>query len=317
MAILVMTKNKKNDRDWSKIDAAHARRGELLTVVFDPSGAAFGPPPKSGCRGAPRHYSDELIEALITVKLMTRLSLRAIEGFARGLARIAGGVSWQIPDYSTLSRRERTLTVDLAAAPREKRRVLVVDSTGLKVFGEGEWKVRVHGTGGNRRTWRKVHLLVDRETGHIIEVKTTAANVHDCTVLPALLPVDLKGDYVLGDGAYHTQPLHRLVHARGGCYRTPPPRDARVWKPYHWKSAEHAFRWRNAELTRLQRLGRSQWKIATGLSQRSFVESTNRRFKTITGDKLSARTLDRQRVEVRLRCKALNVTALSTWSAPV
>ncbi len=311
-----MKPNKKTRRDWAALDAAHARRGELLTVVFDPSAEAFAPPARTGRRGAPRRYGDELIEALLTVKLMTRLSLRALEGFARGLARIAGGASWPIPDYSTLSRRERTLKVSLAAAPREHRRVLVVDSTGLKVFGEGEWKVRIHGTGGNRRTWRKIHLLVDRETGHITQVKTTQNNVNDCTVLPALLPEGLDGDYVLGDGAYHTQSLHRLVHRLGGHLRSPPPRGARVWKPHHWMTAERAFRWRNAELSRLQRLGRRRWKIATGLSQRSFVESTNRRLKTITGDRLAARTFERQQVEVRLRCKALNATALSTWRVP-
>ena len=219
-------------------------------------------------------------------------------------------------DCTTLCRREGRLSIDLhskvTAGPRH---VLIVDSTGLKVMGEGEWKVRIHGTGGGRRTWRKVHLLVDRETGHILAAETTDKNVADCAVLPALLPENLEGDYVLGDGAYHTQPLHRLVHARDGCYRTPPPRGARVWKPYHWKTAERAFRWRNAELTRLQRMGRTRWKMATGLSQRSFVESTMRRLKAITGEHLSARSLDRQKVEVRLRCRLLNELAVSTWTA--
>jgi hypothetical protein len=266
--------------------------------------------------GRPRLYADAQIEAMLLAKVALRLSLRAVEGLAYGLAKLAH-VSWPVPDYTTLCRREGKLAIDLRSRVQAgKRHVPIVDSTGLKVMGEGEWKVRIHDTGGGRRTWRKIHLLVDRETGHILAEKTTDKNTADCTVLPALLPEDLAGDHVLGDGAYHTQPLHRLVYARGGNYRTPPPRGARVWKPYHWKSAERAFRWRNAELTRLARLGRTQWKIATGLSQRSFVESTMRRLKALTGAHLSARSIERQNVEVRLRCQPLNRLAVSTWTVP-
>lgn len=303
-------------RDWRALDAAHRRRGEIITVFFSPDGEAFAPPPRTGKGGHPRLYSDTHIEALLTVKMLLRLSLRAVEGFACGMARIAQA-HWPVPDYSTLSRRERKLQVDLGAALRPgKRHVLLVDSTGLKVFGEGEWKVRVHGTGGQRRTWRKIHLLVDRETGHVVAVETTPKDVGDCEVLPGLLPAQLDGDFVLGDGAYHTQKLHRIVHARGGTLLSPPAKNARRWKPHHHLKEEPAFAFRNAQLTPLQRLGRTQWKMRSGYSRRSFVESTNHRLKALTGDRLSARTAERQRVEVRLRCKALNTLATSTWRAP-
>ncbi len=306
----------KKKRDWKALDAAHRRRGELITVILCPDGAPFAPPAYAQRTGRPRLYADPQIEAMLLTKVALRLSLRAVEGLTRGLAKLAG-VTWPVPDYSTLCRRERRLSVELnARVAAGKRHVLIADSTGLKVCGEGEWKVRIHGTGGGRRTWRKVHLLVDRETGHITEVKTTQNNVNDCTVLPALLLEDLAGDYVLGDGAYHSQPLHRLVHARGGCFRTPPPRNARRWRPYNRVREEPAFRWRNSELTRLQRLGRRRWKIATGLSQRSFVESTMRRLKALTGAQLAARSFDRQQVEVRLCCRLLNELAVSSWTAP-
>jgi hypothetical protein len=105
------------------------------------------------------------------------------------------------------------------------------------------------------------------------------------------------------------------VHARGGRLLSPPPTNARRWRPHHHTREEPAFTFRNEQLTKLQRLGRSEWKMASGYS-RSFVESTNHRLKSLTGDKLAARTADRQQVEVRLRVKALNALATSTWSAP-
>lgn len=174
-------------RNWRELTAKHRRRGELLTVWLDPDGGVFEPPPKVKRNGRPRLYSDALIEAAFTVKALTRLSLRALEGFLAGLARLAGG-QWRVPDYSTLSLRERTLEVDLGAKlVAGKRHVLMVGSTGLKVFGEGEWRVRLHGA-ERRRTWRKVHLLVDRETGRIRVTELTDRDTHDCEVLPAMLP---------------------------------------------------------------------------------------------------------------------------------
>lgn len=242
--------------------------------------------------------------------MLLRLPLRAVEGFARGMARIAQA-EWPIPNYSTLCRRQEKLDVDLPALQADDRRhILMVDSTGLKVFGEGEWKVRQHGW-DKRRTWRKVHLLVDRESGHVIADEMTDKDTADCLVLPALLPDKLDNMAVLGDGAYHTQGLHREVHRRGGRLLAPPPVNAQVWRK-RGRREEAAFAWRNAQLTPLQRLGRTEWKRRSGCSKRSYVESMMRRLKALTGDRLAARSFERQQVEVRLRCKALNATATST-----
>ena len=299
----------KRVRDWRALDAAHRRRGESVTIWLSEDKGVCAAPKYNQRTGAPRRYSDAFIEALLTAKLVLRLSLRAVEGFAAGLAKQANA-SWVIPDYTTLCRRERTLEVDLGSVyDPSKRHVLVVDSTGLKVFGEGEWKVRVHGV-GKRRTWRKIHLLVDRESGQILSVTTTENNVGDSTQVEALLPPVLGKDFLLADGAYHTKDLHRLLYARGATLLSPPPKNARRWRPYNHTTAEPALQFRNAQLTPIKRLGRTAWKIKTGCSQRSFVESTNHRLKSITGDRLSARTMDRQKVEVRLRCSVLNRLAI-------
>ena len=300
-------------RDWPALDAAHARRGALITIVLSPDGGAYAPPPRDGRACRPRVYSDELVEALFLAKAVTGLSLRALEGFARGLRELVGG-EWKVPDYSTLSLRQRTLKVDIDARLKAGRHLFMVDSTGLKVFGEGEWKVRTHGTDGKRRTWRKIHLLVDRETGHVAAVEMTDNNVNDCLVLPALLPARLDGDALLGDGAYHTKKAHRAVHDKGGLLLTPPKVGARRWGRTATSNDEAAFVFRNQQVRAIGMLGRPEWKLRSGYSRRSFVESTMRRLKAITGDRLAARTRDRQLVEVRVRCKALNALATSTVS---
>lgn len=301
----------KRKRDWAALDASHRRRGELITVFYSSDSDVFAPSvQRTGRRGAPRTYSDSHIEALLTAKLVMRLSLRATQGFAQGMAKLVKA-QWAVPNYTTLSRREAGLDVELGAVLLPgKKHVFVADSTGLKVSGEGEWKVRKHGTDGKRRTWKKVHILVDRDSGQIVAVETTDGDAGDAPELLKLLPAQLQGDAVLGDGAYHSKNLYREVHARGGVLHTPPPVNARRWKPHNWAVDEPAFRFRNSQLTPLQRLGRTAWKIQSGLSQRSFVECTNNRFKSITGAYLAARTGDRQMVEVRLRCKVLNILAV-------
>lgn len=303
----------KKERDWRALADAHVRRGEMLTVWVCDDGGAYAPPPKSGQRGRPFTYSDALTEALYTIKVMLRLPLRAVEGFAKGLAQLAGA-SWSVPDYSTLSRRLAKLEVELSVPSLGGRRLLMVDSTGLKVFGEGEWKVRQHGTEGKRRTWRKVHLLVDRETGSIVAVETTERDVGDSLVLPALLPDKLNNNsYAMGDGAYHTKKLHREVHNRGGVLHSPPKRGARRWGKTATQNDEAAFVFRNQQVRAIGMLGRPEWKKKSGLTGRSFVESMMHRFKSLTGDRLASRTLERQKVEVRLRCRALNALSVSTW----
>jgi len=197
---------------------------------------------------------------------------------------------------------------------RSKRRILMVDSPGLKVFGEGEWKVRQHGTDGKRRTWKKIHLLVDREIGHVVAVELTDNNVNDCLVLPALLPTEMEGDFVLGDGAYHTKKLHRTVHQKGGVLLSPPIVGARRWGRTPTHNDEAAFVFRNTQVRAINELGRRTWKERSGMSRRSYVESMMHRLKSLTGGHLSARTPERQKVEVSLRCKALNATATSTVS---
>jgi IS5 family transposase len=243
------------------------------------------------------------------VKLLMRVTLRAAEGYVREKFELAG-LSLPVPDHTTLSRRARTLEIEIGAKLDPNRRyVLVADSTGLKVHGEGEWKTKVHGT-NIHRTWRKVHLVVDRESGQICEVETTPNGAGDAKTVLGMLPEDLKGSVLIADGAYHSKELHRETFKRGIILLSSPPKNAKRWGRQTRVRDEAAFRFRNKQLTAKRRRGRRAWAIESGYSQRSFVETTNHRLKAITGDKLSARTDAGARVEVRIRCKVLNQLAV-------
>jgi hypothetical protein len=134
-----------------------------------------------------------------------------------------------IPDYPTVCRRQAGLTVEMPAIARARH--VVVDSTGLKVYGAGEWHRRKHGA-GRRRTWRKLHLGVDETTKETVAEGLTASNTHDSTVLPALLD-DIEGviRQVSGDAGYDTRVSYEAILDRGAVPTIIPRRNARRGKP--------------------------------------------------------------------------------------
>jgi hypothetical protein len=140
-----------------------------------------GPPQ----RGAQYVYAEAAISCVLTLRAVYQLALRATEGLARSVFALLE-VALPVPSYSTLSRRAADLSVALGALPRSTPLHLVIDASGFKVYGEGEWKVRQHG-GSKRRTWRKVHLGVDEATGEIVAAVASEAGVSDDKVLPDLL----------------------------------------------------------------------------------------------------------------------------------
>ena len=188
--------------NWSAYDAALCERGSL-TVWFDPSTPWHAGP--SGKRGAQPVYSDAAIQACLTVKVLFGLPLRQSTGFVASLLKLAG-LDWPVPDFSTLCRRQRTLAVQLPYRGSGDPLHLLVDSTGIKVRGEGEWHARKHG-GAKRRVWRKVHLAVDEATLEVRAVEITGCGVGDAPMLPSLLDQIPEGEpiaSVTADGAYDT-----------------------------------------------------------------------------------------------------------------
>jgi hypothetical protein len=178
----------------------------------------------------------------------------------------------------------------------------VVDSTGVKVYGESEWKVRTHGV-SKRRTWRKLHLGVDSESGEILGAVVTTNDVASKEVLPDILEqVEQPIDQVSGDGGYDTFDCYDTIAERGAKAVIPPRSNAKIQQP-HELTQPHP---RDENLRRVSQVGRKQWKQETGYHRRSLSETAIFRLKTIFGGKLRRRFFDNQAVELFLQSAALN-----------
>ena len=289
-------------RNWSTYNNALVQRGSL-TLWIDPDLLAQWAGDREPHRlGRPRDYSDVAIQLLLTLRACYGLTLRQTEGFARSLfARLALDVP--VPDYSTLSRRAATLTLDLGTTAAGQARTILVDSTGVKVFGEGEWKVRQHGY-SYRRVWRKMHLGVDADTLEIVAVETTTSTATDASQVEPLLgaiPGELEA--VKADGAYDLAAVYTAVADRGATAVIPPRRGA-VIQQHGNRGAEPLPRDENVRGVR--RYGRRGWKQRSGYHERSLVETTMYRFKITFGDQRQSRTLATQKTENRIKCRILN-----------
>ncbi len=199
--------------NWSAYNAS-LREGGSLTVWFDPSTPWHVAP--SGKRGAQPIYSDAAVQACLTVEVLFGLPLRQTTGFVASLLRLAG-LDWPVPDVSTLCRRQKTLAVQLPYRSSGGPLHLLVDSTGIKVRGEGEWHARKHG-GAKRRVWRKVHLAVDEATLEVRAVEITGSGVGDAPMLPSLPGQIPEGEpiaSVTADGAYDGRACRDAIAGRG------------------------------------------------------------------------------------------------------
>jgi len=288
-------------KNWKAYNAGLIARGDV-TMWIDENTLAMPPDACPGKRGRPCAYSDAAIQMLLTLKQVYRLPLRALQGFAQSLQRLAFP-ALPVPNYSTLSRRAQALSVALPVVHGSEPLHLVVDSTGVKLFGEGEWKVRKHGY-SKRRSWRKVHLGLDIKTGQVRAALMTHRDVDDASVLPDLLdqiPADEPIDVLGGDGAYDTKTCHKAIAMRGA-RPSIPPRDGAT----HWPASTPGAEWRNGVIDVIAHSSRQDWKKQSGYHQRSLVENLMYRYKTLTGDKFWARGTGAQDAEVAIRVAILN-----------
>jgi hypothetical protein len=293
--------------NWHDYNTALVQRGSLTLWLKKDVQLQWYNQQRTGKSGKPRVYSDQAIACVLRLREVYSLPLRATEGMLRSLVALLG-IDVKVPCYSTLSRRQTGLNVDLNAAPSAEPLHLVVDSTGLKVFGDGEWKVRQHGT-SKRRVWRKVHLAVDEATGSIQAAVTTTNSVGDGQMLPCLLEqIEPPISQVSADGGYDNRSCYEAIAKRGAKAVIPPRRRARIWQ--HGNSSQERLA-RDENLRRIRRVGRAKWKRDSGYYRRSLVETTMFRLKTIFGAGLRARNDATQDTETRLRISALNMmTAL-------
>ena len=284
--------------NWAAYNAALKARGSL-TIWLDKGMQWYAP--ASGRRGRQHIFSDAAIQFCLSIKCLFGLALRQSLGLVESLLRMAG-LDWRVPDFSTVSRRQKTLRVQLPYRPSTTALDLLVDSTGIKFLGEGEWKRKRHGA-EYRRQWRKVHLGIDASTLEIRAIEVTDNSVGDAPMLPELLgqiPPDEPIASVSGDGAYDTKACHAAIIERGAQAVIPPRKNAQAWKT----TLAGALA-RNEALRACHRLGRSIWKKWSGYHRRSLVETKMHCFKRL-GERVMARTFERQVVELHVRVALLN-----------
>ena len=236
------------------------------------------------------------------IKYLFRLSLRMVTGFVQSLIMLYG-LTWTAPDYSTICRRQKHIDIAISHQKSCDGLHLLVDSTGLRFLGEGEWKRKKHQP-EYRRQWRKLHIDIDAETLQIRAVQLTTNNVSDSQVLEDLLaqiPLDEQINSVYTDGAYDRKHCRQVILDRDAdAIIIPPSKNAKHWKDRQARSIE-----RNELLKTVKRLGRSLWKKWSGYHRRSLVQTKMHCIKLL-GDKLTARSFPSQVNEIHARVAVLN-----------
>ena len=271
-------------------------RGNLTLWISPCAIAKWNPKPRRRRRGAQPKYSGLAIETALTLGLVYHLPLRQTEGFLISLFELMG-LELDVPDHTTLSRRSRTLKLKLKATIPSGPIDLIIDSTGLSVFGEGQWAAAKHGKRGFQG-WKKLHLGVD-DSGIIVAETLTGPNVDDAkTGVRMINNTRFKVKALVGDAAYDSREIYDAAEDHGAGVVVPPVRNARVNK--------HSPQARNRSVKRIAKVGRQRWKTETGYHRQGKVENTFFRYKSMIGDRLRSRDPDSQKTEVILGCNILN-----------
>lgn len=290
--------NKYKTTNWPAYHAALKSRGALMIGLDkDMQWSA----PATGKRGRKPTFSDAAIQFCLTIKCLFGFALRQATGVVENLLQLAG-LNWAVPDSSTICRRQKTLQVKIPARQSQGCLHLLVDSTSIKMLGEGQRKTKKHGA-EYRRQWRKAHLGIDAQTLEIRAIEVTDNKVGDAPVLPDLLQ-QIANDEVIasvsGDGAYDTKGCHAAIAARQAAAIIPTRKNARLWK-----ENTAGAKARNETLRATKLLGRGIWKKWSGYHRRSLVETKMRCFKLL-GEGVMARDFDRQVAELQVRAAIMN-----------
>lgn len=251
-------------------------------------------------------YPNGVIECCLVLGLTYGLRLRQTTGFVRSLLLLMGKGGLPVPDYTTLCRRQGGLVIEISQRLAHGENLdIAIDSTGLKVYGEGEWKVRKHGV-SKRRTWRKLHIGIDVNTQEIVAVELTTNGAADASTGARMLKGKtnrLKS--FSGDGAYDDGDF-REVLGPDVQHIIPPPKNAVIKKATKKKPVPEHLGQRNQAVLFINEHGSKEWKIQNGYHKRSLNEVAMFRYKTIFGAEMNARKIDNQYAEAKLKCAILN-----------
>ena len=297
-------KQKHRVTNWSEYNEGLRQRGDLTVWISDDALELWAAPRRTTPGGQP-HYSDLAIELCLTLGMVFKQPLRQTQGLMRSIATLLG-VEIAVPDFSTLSRRSSGLI--LRPRPRDNSRApihLVVDSTGLKIFGEGDWLHEKHKAKAKRKSWRKLHLGLDLGSGEIVCSELTTDDIGDPTALPGLLDqIDGPVEKFIADGAYDGEPTVKALTERFGPLievTIPPPKNAILSDGAALNPSA-----RDGHIAEIETHGRMAWQKSSGYNQRSRIETQMGRWKTVIGSKLKARHVENQKTEAKIGVRILN-----------
>nr|WP_295786095.1 IS5 family transposase [Rhodoferax sp.] len=283
--------------NWSEYNESLRKRGDI-TIWFTETAISEWRPAKTGARGRPQEYSNHAIETATLIRQVFHLPLRQTEGFMNSLTRIMNAAIC-IPDFSSISRRSVELPRHVLSKAMKPGSLVIVDSTGLKVYGRDEWHQEKHAVLA-RRTWRKLHLAVD-ENHQILACELTTPEVGDPTAVPGMLDqIVTPFETFMGDGAFDGEPVSNVVLAKQPDAKivVPPPKTAVCSGVDDTQRDQH--------IRDIKEHGRIAWQKKTDYGLRAYVELAIQRYKRIFGNTMKARELPRQKSEAWVSASALN-----------
>ncbi|RZI68536.1 MAG: IS5 family transposase [Pseudomonas sp.] len=295
-------KQKRRVQNWREYDASLRQRGSLTVWFSDAAIEGWRAAPRATPGGQP-WYSPLAILTALALRAVFRLALRQTERLIDSIFRLLG-LTLAVPDHTTLCRRAEKLEVPRPRPRREGEAIhLLVDSTGLRLCGAGEWLLEKHGT-KTRRSWRKLHIGMNADTGQIVAAALTTNDIDDGSqVGPLLEQVTTSVASFTADGAYDQEGVAAAVAERHpNAAVIVPPRSTAVPS----ETAEGAPTQRDCHLQCIIEHGRAAWQQASGYTIRACVEATIGRFKQVIGDGLRCRTDQRRATEVDVAVHALN-----------
>lgn len=291
-------------RNWREYNRSLVQRGSL-TFIIDPKILKTQEIHKIKKRkgrpaGRPLEFSDSLILMCLMIKIHFKMPYRMLEGFARFFLEKLQKI--KIPTYSLVCKRAKALAFKLPALSSRRPSTVIIDSTGIKVYGEGEWKVKIHGKERPRK-WIKLHVIIDAKTQEIIGEISTESSVDDGKAFFDITSqVSFHKKTLIGDGAYDDKNIRNYIRRQKGKTLVPPPKNA-VCRGQDKERDESVL---NIRLLGGDKTAKSIWGKISGYSQRSLVETTFSRYKKMFGDRAFSKSWERLVLENRLKCVLLN-----------
>jgi len=287
-------------RDWKQYNKQLVNRGKI-NFWIKPTAIKNWKAKKKKKNGHPFVFSDELIKAMCCIRFKFHLSLRETEGFFHSLAVLTKLLP-KVPCYTQLCRRMKYLSLPVELLEKKNVTDIVLDTTGLKVYGEGEWRAEKY---GGKKSWKKLHLAMEPESGKLLMAEITDEYVHDTNYLEKTLKrSNRRQGKVLIDGIADSRRCYGLSKTYNKMLLTPPQKGAVIRK-------EDEFVRRNDAVKIIRGLGndklaRSIWSKLVGYNRRVIVESMMARWKKLYGNSLKSRCKERRKIEVHLKAMMIN-----------